>query len=102
MSSGCFRPFGLHEDIPEAALDPEWRALVSQQACTLAGMLQRLQTAVAEGQRRTDALRLQALAAAAEQLLTAQEHVNLERLLVERIVLCWLHLYSAEGLRLQM
>jgi hypothetical protein len=26
----------------------------------------------------------------------------LERLLVERIVLCWLHLHSAEGLRLQM
>ena len=39
--------FGLQAEVLDVDLDPEWRALVSQQACTLAGMLQRLQNAVA-------------------------------------------------------
>jgi hypothetical protein len=47
--------FGLHDDVPERTLDPEWRALVSQQAHTLAAMMHRLQTAVAGVHRRTDA-----------------------------------------------
>src|SRR5712692_2084890 len=82
--------FGLFADVPEAALDPEWHALVSQQARTLAGMLQRLQTAVAGVPQRTDARRhttrgLQALVADAERLLTAQaqQQVRLERELVQ-------------------
>jgi len=82
--------FGLDADVPEVALDPEWRALVRQQARTLAGMLQRFQTAVAGVPDRPDALqhktlRLQALAAEAERVLTAQAQgqVSLERELVE-------------------
>ena len=82
--------FGLYADVPEAALDPEWCALVRQQACTLAGMLQRIRTAVAGVPDRTDARRhttrgLQALVADAERLLTAQaqQHVSLERELVQ-------------------
>ena len=73
--------FGLQDDLPEAALDSEWRALVCQQAHTLAGMLQRVQVAVAGVPRRTNAHRLQALAADAERLLAAQaqQHVSLER-----------------------
>ncbi len=79
------RTFGLHADVPEAALDPEWRALVSQQAYTLAAMPQRIQTAVTEGQRRTDAFQLQILVADAERFLAAQaqQHVVLERELVQ-------------------
>jgi len=84
------RTFGLSADVPEAALDPEWRALVRQQARTLAGMLQRLQTAVAGRPHRPGALqhktlRLQALVADAERLLAAQaqEQVSLERELVQ-------------------
>ena len=76
--------FGLQTAVPD--VDVEWRALVRQQACTLAGMLQRLQNAVAGVQQRTDArrhatARVQALAADAERLLTAQaqQHVCLER-----------------------
>ena len=58
--------FGLQDDVPDAALDPEWRALVSQQAPTLAAMLQRIQTAVAGGHRHIASSRLQTLAAEAE------------------------------------
>ncbi len=81
MSTVNPRTFGLQDDVPEAAMDPEWHALISQQVHTLAAMLQRLQTAVAGGHRHTDVLRLQALAANAEQFLTAQaqQHVSLER-----------------------
>ena len=82
--------FGQYADAPEAALDPEWCALVRQQARTLAGMLQRIRTAVAGVPDRTDArrhatARVHALAADAERLLTAQaqEHVSLERELGE-------------------
>ncbi len=78
--------FGLQAAVPDVDLDPEWRALVSQQACTLAGMLQRLQTAVAGVQQRPDArrhatARVHALAADAERLLTAQaqQQGSLER-----------------------
>jgi hypothetical protein len=73
--------FGLQDDIPEPDLDPEWRVLVRQQARTLAATLQRIQTAVAGVPRRPDTPRLQALAAPAERLLTAQaqQHVPLER-----------------------
>ena len=52
--------FGLHDDVLDAALDPEWCILVSQQARTLAGMLRLIQTAVARGQQRTDARRHEA------------------------------------------
>jgi hypothetical protein len=74
-------PFGLYDDVPGTALDPEWRALVSQQAHTLAALLQRLQTAAAGLYRRPDAHVLQALLADAERRLAAQaqEHVSLER-----------------------
>ena len=82
--------FGLQAEVLDVDLDPEWRALVSQQACTLAGMLQRLQIAVAGVPQRTDArrpatARVQALAADVERLLTAQaqQHVSLERELVQ-------------------
>jgi hypothetical protein len=64
--------FGLQDNVPEAPLDPEWRALVRQHAHTLAAMLQRIQTAVVGARRRTDPLRLQTLAADAERLLAAQ------------------------------
>jgi chromosome segregation ATPase len=84
------RTFGLSADVPEAALDPEWRALVRQQARTLAGTLQRFQTAVAGVPHRPDAsrhatARVQALAADAERLLTAQaqQQVSLERELAQ-------------------
>ena len=90
MTPGSPRTFGLQAAVPGVDVDPEWRALVSQQACTLAGMLQRLQIAVAEVQQRPDArrhatARVQALAADAERLLTAQaqQHVSLERELVQ-------------------
>jgi len=77
--------FGLHEDGSEAALDPEWRALVRQQAHTLAAMLQHIQTAGVGVQRRTDARSLRALAVDAEQFLAAQaqQHVSLERELAQ-------------------
>ena len=82
--------FGLQVEVPDVDVDPEWRALVRQQACTLAGMLQRIQTAVAGVPDRTDArrhatARVQALAADAERLLTAQaqQQVSLERELVQ-------------------
>ena len=83
--------FGLQAEVPDVDLDPEWCALVSQQARTLAGMLQRLQHAVAGvQQQRTDARRHatargHALAADAERLLTAQaqQQVRLERELVQ-------------------
>lgn len=82
--------FGLQGEVPDVDLDPEWCALLSQQACTLAGMLQRLQHAVAGVQQRTDArrdatARVHALAADAERLLTAQAQgqVRLERELVQ-------------------
>ena len=55
--------FDLQDDVPGADLDPEWRALVDQQAHTLAVMLQRLQTTVAEVHHRPDGPRLQVLAA---------------------------------------
>src|SRR4029450_4556775 len=73
--------FGLHHDIPRVDLDTEWRALVSEQARTLSGMLQRLQTAGVGVHRWTDARALQALTADAECLLAAQahQHVCLER-----------------------
>ena len=81
---------GLQVEVPDVALDSEWCALVSQQACTLAGMLQRLQNAVAGVPQRTDArrhatARVHALAADAERLLTtqAQQQVSLERELVQ-------------------
>ena len=82
--------FGLQVEVPDVDLDPEWCALVRQQACTLAGMLQRLQIAVAGVPQRTDArrpatARVHTLAADAERLLTAQaqQHVSLERELVQ-------------------
>jgi hypothetical protein len=43
--------FGLHEDGSNLDVDPEWRALVSQQAHTLAAMLQRIHTTAAGVQR---------------------------------------------------
>jgi hypothetical protein len=72
--------FGLCADGPDDTLDPEWRALVAQQAHTLAALLRRLQAAVARAQR-ADAARLQVLAAEAERFLAAQahQHVSLER-----------------------
>jgi hypothetical protein len=72
--------FGLHDPISEAALDPEWRALVAQQAHTLAALLRCLQASVA-GAQRADAARLQVLAADAERFLVAQaqQHARLER-----------------------
>jgi len=86
MTPGSPSAFGLQAAVPDVDLDPEWRTLVSQQAHTLATMLQRLQTAVAGGQQRTDArrhatARVHALAADAERLLTAQAQgqVSLER-----------------------
>ena len=54
--------FGLHDDVPETDLDADWRALVRQQAQTLAALLQRLQT-VARG---FDAIRLRTVATATE------------------------------------
>ena len=82
--------FGLQAAVLDVDLDPEWRALVRQQARTLAGMLQRIQTAVAGVPDRTDArrqatARVHALAADAERLLTvqAQQQVSLERELVQ-------------------
>jgi hypothetical protein len=62
--------FGLQNDVPEAALDSEWCALVRQHAQTLAGMLQRIQLTAAGGQQRADACRdtvasLESLAASA-------------------------------------
>ena len=90
MTSGSPSTFGLQAEVLDVDLDPEWRALVSQQAHTLAGMLQRLQHAVAGVPQRTDArrqatARVHALAADAERLLTAQaqQHVSLERELVQ-------------------
>ena len=81
MSSVSPSMVGLHEAVPEVDLDLEWRVLVRQQAHTLTGMLQRLQTAVAEFHRHIDAFRLQTLAADAERFLVAQaqQHVRLER-----------------------
>ena len=81
--------FGLHEDGSEAALDPEWRALVRQQAHTLATMLQHIRTAGARVHQCTDARSLGALAAEAEQCLAAQaqQHVSLERELAQLRVL---------------
>jgi hypothetical protein len=60
--------FDLHEDDSEATLDPEWRALIRQQAHMLTAMLKRFQTAGAGVKRRSDARSLRALAADAEQL----------------------------------
>ncbi len=62
--------FGLCDDVPEAALDSAWYALVRQHAQTLAGMLQRIQLTAAGVQQHTDACRdtvasLEALAASA-------------------------------------
>jgi len=79
MSLGSPGTFGLCSNVPDDTLDPEWHALVSQPAYTLAAMLQRSQASVARVSCRTDTI--QALVAAAEQFLTAQaqEHVSLER-----------------------
>jgi hypothetical protein len=73
--------FDFCDDRPEATLDPEWRALIRQQARTLTAMLQHIQTAVAGVHRHTDAIELQTVAADAERLLAAQahQHVSLER-----------------------
>src|SRR5882672_7457057 len=73
--------FGFRDDMPEATMDPEWRALIRQQVRTLAAMLQRIHTTAAGVQRHTDALALQTVAADAERLLAAQahQHVRLER-----------------------
>jgi hypothetical protein len=91
--------FDLHKDGSEAALDPEWRALVSQQAHMLAVMLQHIQTAVEGVHRRTDARSLRALAADAEQFLAAQaqQHVSLERELAQlRVLVADMHQAPAE------
>ena len=59
---------GAGGDLPEA-----WQALIASQASTLAALLSRMQTAVATmRQREAPAARLQALAAEAERVLTAQ------------------------------
>jgi hypothetical protein len=44
MSSVSPRPYDLCTDIPEVALDPEWRTLVRQAVHTLTAMLKRSQT----------------------------------------------------------
>ena len=69
--------FDLQDDVPGADLDLEWRTLVSQQAHTLVGILQRLQTAIAGVERLTE---VPALAADVERFLAAQaqQHVRLE------------------------
>jgi hypothetical protein len=43
MSSVSPRPYDLCTDIPEVALDPEWRTLVRQAVHTLTAMLKRSQ-----------------------------------------------------------
>jgi hypothetical protein len=61
--------FDLQDDVPGADLDLEWRTLVSQQAHTLVGILQRLQTAIAGVERLME---VPALAADVERFLAAQ------------------------------
>ena len=81
MSLGSPSTFDCCDDIPEATLDPEWRALVSQQVRTLTAMLRRIHTTAAGVQRHMDAPALQTVAADAERLLAVQahQHVSLER-----------------------
>jgi len=86
MSLGSPSTFGFHDALPEATLDPTWRALLSQQVRTLAAMLSRVQTTVAvvyhsPEAHRSNAARLQTLAA------QAQQHLSLERALVPLRVL---------------
>jgi len=71
--------FGLQGDVSHACLDSAWRALVRQQAQTLAAMLHRIQTTVAGS--HTDVRQLQVVAEDAERFLTAQaqQHISLER-----------------------
>ena len=86
MSLGSPSIFGFCDDRPEATIGPEWRVLVSQQAHTLAAILYRVQTTVAvvyhsPEAHRSNASRLQTLAA------QAQQHLSLERALVPLRVL---------------
>jgi hypothetical protein len=86
MSLGSPSTFGFHDALPEATLDPEWRALISQQVRTLAAVLSRVQTTVAvvhhaPEAHRSNAARRQTLAA------QAQQPLSLERELVQLWVL---------------
>jgi hypothetical protein len=86
MSHGSPSTFGFHDAMPEATLDPEWRALISQQVRTLAAMLSRVQTTVAvvhhsPEAHSSNAAQLQTLAA------QAQQHLSLKRELVQLRVL---------------
>jgi chromosome segregation ATPase len=78
--------YGLQVAGPGGDLPAEWQALIASQASTLAELLSRIETAAATlRQQQAPAAQLQALAAEAERVLTAQaqEQVRLERELVE-------------------
>jgi hypothetical protein len=70
MSFGSPSTFSFHDALPEATLDPAWRALIRQQGRTLAAMLSRAQATVtvvphAPEAHSSNASRLQTLAAQA-------------------------------------
>jgi len=78
-------PFGLQATGAGGDLPEEWQALIASQVSMLTALLSRMQTAVETlRQRQAPAARLQALAAEAERMLTAQaqQQVSLERELV--------------------
>src|SRR5262249_21047152 len=78
--------FGLQAAVTGSDLPEEWQALIASQASLLATLLTQIQTTAATLRRRqAPAAQLQALAVEAERMLTAQaqEHVGLERELVE-------------------
>jgi hypothetical protein len=78
--------FGLQAAVTGGDLPEEWQALIAAQVSTLAELVSRMQTTVATLRRQqAPAAQLQALAAEAEGMLTAQAqgHVRLERELVD-------------------
>ena len=78
--------FGLQAAGAGGEIPEEWQALLASQASTLTALLSRMQTTAATmRQRQAPAAQLQALAAEAEGVLTAQvqEQVRFERELVE-------------------
>src|SRR5262245_5952364 len=84
--------FGLQATGAGGDLPEEWQALIASQVSTLVALLSRIQTtAVTLRQRQAPAAQLQALAAEAERVLTAQaqQQVSLEREMGELQALVW-------------
>jgi hypothetical protein len=78
--------FGLQAAVTGGDLPEEWQALIASQASLLATLLTQIQTTAATLRRhQAPTAQWQALAAEAEQLLTAQAqgHVRLEQELVD-------------------